>query len=212
MPNGSLDKMIFGNLKKVFKWGQRYRVLRDVAAGLLYLHEEWEQCVVHRNIKSNNILLDLEFYKKLGYIALELIHTGKVNPTTDVFISGILMLEVACGRRPVDPSLQPAYVVLVDWVRELDDNGSLKDAVDPNLGGQYVEAEMERVLKLGLLCSNPQPDSRPGTRQVLQTFEEEAPIADFEASFHLEMSNTWRSPKCYSCSTDASISISLEGR
>ncbi|XP_059064813.1 L-type lectin-domain containing receptor kinase IV.4-like [Cryptomeria japonica] len=236
MPNGSLNKMIFGNPKKVFKWGQRYKVLRDVAAGLMYRHEEWEQRVVHRDIKSSNILLDSEFNGKLGdfglarlyehnesshttrvvgtlgYIAPELIHTGKVSPATDVFSFGILMLEVACRRRPVDPSLQPAQGVLVDWVRELDDNGSLMDAADPNLGGQYVEAEMERVLKLGLLCSNPQPDGRPGTRQVLQRLEQEAPIANFDASFHLEMSNTWRSPKCYSHSADASISISVEGR
>ncbi|XP_057819626.2 L-type lectin-domain containing receptor kinase SIT2-like [Cryptomeria japonica] len=236
MPNGSLDKMIFGNPKKVFEWGQRYRVLTDVAAGLMYLHEEWEQRVVHRDIKSSNILLDSEFNGKLGdfglarlyehneisqttcvvgtlgYIAPELIHTGKVSPATDVFSFGILMLEVACGRRPVDPSLQPAQVVLVDWVRELDDNGSLMDAADLNLGGQYVEAEMERVLKLGLLCSNPQLDGRPGMRQVLQTLEEEAPITNFDASFHLQMSNTWRSPKCYSHSADASISISVEGR
>ncbi|XP_057847459.2 L-type lectin-domain containing receptor kinase SIT2 [Cryptomeria japonica] len=236
MPNGSLDKMIFGNPKKVLQWGNRYRVLRDVAAGLLYLHEEWEQRVVHRDIKSSNILLDSELNGKLGdfglarlyehnensqttrvvgtlgYIAPELIHTGKASPATDVFSFGVFILEVACGRRPVDPSLQPAQVVLVDWVRELDANGSLMDAADPNLCGQYVEAEMGRALKLGLLCCNPQPEGRPGTRQVLQTLEEEAPIPDSDASFHLEMSNTWRSPICYSRSADASISISLEGR
>ncbi|XP_057836120.1 L-type lectin-domain containing receptor kinase SIT2 [Cryptomeria japonica] len=236
MPNGSLDKMIFGDPEKVLKWGQRYRVLRDVAAGLVYLHEEWEQRVVHRDIKSSNILLDSELNGKLGdfglarlyehnensqttrvvgtlgYIAPELIHTGKASPATDVFSFGVFMLEVACGRRPVDTSLQPDQTILVEWVRELDDNGSLMDAADPNLGGQYVEDEMERVLKLGLLCSNPEPEGRPGTRQVLQTLEEEDPIPDFDAPFHLEMSNSWRSPICYSRSTDASISVSLEGR
>ncbi|XP_057836128.1 L-type lectin-domain containing receptor kinase IV.1-like [Cryptomeria japonica] len=208
MPNGSLDKMIFGNPKKVLDWDHRYRILRDVAAGLVYLHEEWEQRVVHRDIKSSNVLLDSDFNGKLcdfglarlyehneysqtsrvvgtlGYIAPELIHTGKASPATDVFSFGVLMLEVACGRRPVDPSLEPAQTVMVDWVRQLHATGSLMDAADPNLGGIYVEVEMERVLKLGLLCSNPEPEGRPGTTQVLQTLEEEAPlIPDFDAPF-----------------------------
>ncbi|XP_057819623.1 L-type lectin-domain containing receptor kinase SIT2 [Cryptomeria japonica] len=214
MPNGSLDKMIFGNPKKVLEWSHRYRVLRDVAAVLLYLHEEWEQCIVHRDIKSSNVLLDSELNGKLGdfglarlyernknshttrvvgtlgYIAPELVHTGKASPATDVFSFGILMLEVACGRRPVDPSLQPAEVIMVKWVRELHVNGSLMDAADPNLGGQYVEGEMERVLKLGLLCSNRQPEGRLGMRQVLQILEEEAPNQVSDAPFNLELRST----------------------
>ncbi|XP_057836124.2 L-type lectin-domain containing receptor kinase SIT2-like [Cryptomeria japonica] len=238
MPNGSLEKMIFGNPKIVLGWTQRYRVLRDVAAGLLYLHEEWEHRVVHRDIKSSNVLLDSEFNGKLGdfglarlyehnenshttrvvgtlgYIAPELIHTGKASPATDVFGFGILMLEIACGRRPVDPSLQPSQTVMVDWLRELHANGRLMDGADPNLCGQYVEAEMEKVLTLGLQCCSPQPESRPGTRQVLQKLEEEAPIPDLYAPFQLEMSlasNSWRSPTSFSRSTDASISTSLDG-
>ncbi|XP_057819616.1 L-type lectin-domain containing receptor kinase SIT2-like [Cryptomeria japonica] len=95
----------------------------------------------------------------LGYIAPEFIETGKASPATDVFSFGILLLEVACGRRPVDVSLHAT--------------GSLMDTADPNLGGQYVESEMERVLKLGLICSNPHPERRLGIRQVLQILEEE---------------------------------------
>ncbi|XP_057847606.2 L-type lectin-domain containing receptor kinase SIT2 [Cryptomeria japonica] len=240
MPNGSLDKMLFGNPKKVLDWDHRYRVLRDVAAGLLYLHEEWEQCVVHRDIKSSNVLLDLELNGKLGdfglarlyehnenshttrvvgtlgYIAPELIHTGKASPATDVFSFGIFMLEVACGRRPVDMSLQSEKVVMVDWVRVLHDTGSLMDAADPNLGGQYVEGEMERVLKLGLICSNPHPERRLGMRQVLQILEEEAPLPGFEGPVYSETSApssmTWKSPPYYSRSTEASTSMSLDGR
>ncbi|XP_057819601.1 L-type lectin-domain containing receptor kinase SIT2-like [Cryptomeria japonica] len=237
MPNGSLDKKIFGNPNIVLGWNQRYRVLMDVAAGLLYLHEEWEQCVVHRDIKSSNVLLDSELNGKLGdfglarlyehnensqttrvvgtlgYIAPELIHTGKASPATDVFSFGIFLLEVACGRRPVDPSLQLSQVVLVDWVRELHANGSLMDAADPNLLGEYVEAEMERVLKLGLFCSNPQPEGRLGMRQVLQILEEESPIPALDDLFYVEMSgpsSTWNSPPYFSHSTDASIFMSLD--
>ncbi|XP_057836121.1 L-type lectin-domain containing receptor kinase SIT2-like [Cryptomeria japonica] len=237
MPNGSLDKKIFGNPKTVLGWNERYRVLMDVAAGLVYLHEEWEQCVVHRDIKASNVLLDSELNGKLGdfglarlyehneksqttrvvgtlgYIAPELIRTGKASPATDVFSFGIFLLEVACGRRPVDPSLEPAQVVLVDWVRELHAYGSLLDAADPNLVGEYVEAEMERVLKLGLFCSNPQPQGRLCMRQVLQILEEESPIPALDDLFYVEMSghsSTWRSSLYLSHSTDASTSVPLD--
>ena len=213
MPNGSLDKMIFGNPKKMLKWDQRYRVIRDVAAGLLYLHDEWEQCVVHRDIKSSNVLLDSELNGKLGdfglarqyehnenlhttrvvgtlgYIAPEFVETGKASPATDVFSFGIFMLEVACGRRPVDLAFQSDDIVLVDRVRELYGRGSLMGAADPNLGGQYAEGEMERVLKLGLICSNPQPEGRLMMRQVLQILEEEAPLPGFDSPFSLDVSS-----------------------
>uniref|UniRef100_A0A0C9S6L6 non-specific serine/threonine protein kinase n=1 Tax=Wollemia nobilis TaxID=56998 RepID=A0A0C9S6L6_9CONI len=203
MPNGSLDKMIFGNPKTVLGWPRRYGILKDVAAGLLYLHEEWERRVVHRDIKASNVLLDGDINGKLGdfglarlyghnedphttrvagtlgYIAPEIIHTGKAIPSTDVFSLGMLMLEVACGRRSVDPSLDEAQIVLVDWLRELRANGDLIAAADPNLGGGYVEDEMERVLKLGLLCCSPQPEGRPSTRQVLQILEGEVSVPEF---------------------------------
>ncbi|XP_057829070.2 L-type lectin-domain containing receptor kinase SIT2-like [Cryptomeria japonica] len=197
MPNGSLDKMIFEKTKSVLTWAQRYRILRDVAAGLLYLDEDWEQVVVHRDIKSSNVLLDSELNGKLGdfglarlyehtgeahttrvvgtlgYIAPELINTGKADPSVDVFSYGILMLEVGCGRRPVEPSLDASQIVMVEWVRKLHAKGRLTDAADPNLGGEYVEDEMEKVLKLGLVCCNPQPEARPAIRQVLQIIEGE---------------------------------------
>ncbi|XP_057839560.1 L-type lectin-domain containing receptor kinase S.4-like [Cryptomeria japonica] len=232
MPNGSLDKMIFGKPNKVVEWGHRYKVLKDVAAGLVYLHEEWEQRVVHRDIKSSNVLMDSELNGKLGdfglarlyehnenshttrvvgtlgYIAPELIHTGKASPATDVFSFGIFLLEVACGRRPVEPSLQPEQIVMVDWVRQLYATGTLMDAADPNLGGQYVKVEMERVLKLGLLCSNPQPEGRIGMRQALQILEEEAPMPSFDAQFNLDMN----APNSILKSSPCSTSMFLEGR
>ncbi|XP_057829060.1 L-type lectin-domain containing receptor kinase SIT2 [Cryptomeria japonica] len=200
MPNGSLEKMIFQKTKSLLAWPHRYRILRDVGAGLEYLHEGWEKIVVHRDIKSSNVLLDSELNAKLGdfglarlyehtenpqttrvmgtlgYIAPEVVHTGKAAPSADVFSFGILMLEVACGRRPVDLSLDDSQIVMVDWLRKLHANGKLMDAADPNLGGEYVEHEMENVLKLGLLCCNHQAEARPAIRQVLKIIDGEAPL------------------------------------
>ncbi|XP_057829130.2 L-type lectin-domain containing receptor kinase SIT2 [Cryptomeria japonica] len=233
MPNGSLDKMIFDKTKSVLAWAQRYRILKDVGAGLLYLHEEWEKRVVHRDIKSSNVLLDSELNGKLGdfglarlyehrgdpestrvvgtlgYIAPELVHTGKATPRADVFSYGILMLEVACGRRPVDSSLDASQMVMVDWVRELYVKGRLTDAADANLGCEYVEDEMEKVLKLGLLCCNPQPEARPTMRQVLQIIEGEVSLPPV---YLYEMSGGSSSSYPSTGVSYASTSNTLEGR
>ncbi|XP_057833757.2 L-type lectin-domain containing receptor kinase SIT2 [Cryptomeria japonica] len=204
MPNGSLDKLIFERPTAVLRWSERYNILKGVAAGLLYLHEQWEKRVVHRDIKSSNVLLDSELNGRLGdfglarlyehrdnprttqlvgtlgYIAPELIHTGKATPSSDVFSFGALLLEVACGRRPLHESKDPAQVVLVEWVWDLYTTDSLLDAVDPKLQGNYGVEEMERVLKLGLLCSHPEAQRRPGIRLALKILEGEAPLPSLD--------------------------------
>uniref|UniRef100_A0A0C9QNB8 non-specific serine/threonine protein kinase n=1 Tax=Wollemia nobilis TaxID=56998 RepID=A0A0C9QNB8_9CONI len=202
MPNGSLDRMIF--CRPALTWGQRYHILKGVAAGLLYLHEEWEKRVVHRDIKSSNVLLDTELNARLGdfglarlyehsenpqtthvvgtlgYIAPELIHTGKATPSSDVFSFGALLLEVACGRKPVEPAKDPEEVVLVEWVWDLYTKEKLLDAADPKLAGQYDVEEMDRVLKLGLFCSHPEAESRPGIRSAWQILEGQIPLPELD--------------------------------
>ncbi|KAF8768955.1 hypothetical protein HU200_007097 [Digitaria exilis] len=129
MPNGSLDKFLYDQDSKItLSWDQRFQIIKDVAAGLLYLHEEWEQVIVHRDIKPSNVLLDDEMKGRLGdfglarvydhgatnssyttsvvgtmgYLAPELMRTGKTSPATDVYAFGAFLLEVACGKRPID--------------------------------------------------------------------------------------------------------------
>eukprot|EP01018_Ginkgo_biloba_P039454 Gb_09936 [translate_table: standard] len=197
MPNRSLDRMIFENPRPLLAWPERFRVLKGVASGLLYLHEEWEQRVLHRDVKASNVMLDAEFNGRLGdfglarlydhgihshtthvvgtlgYLAPELVHTGKATTSTDVFSFGALLLEVACGRRPIDPKRPPEELVLVDWVWELFRKNNILAAADPKLSGEYVVAEMEKVLELGVVCSHPEAEMRPSMRQVLQILEEE---------------------------------------
>ncbi|CAN4095839.1 unnamed protein product [Withania somnifera] len=124
MANGSLDKYIYDEPRVVLTWDQRFKIIKGVASGLLYLHEEWEQTVIHRDIKAGNVLLDSEMngrlgdfglaklYERgadpsttrvvgtLGYLAPELTKTGKPTTSSDVFAFGALLLEVARGRRP----------------------------------------------------------------------------------------------------------------
>ncbi|XP_010256839.1 PREDICTED: L-type lectin-domain containing receptor kinase IV.1-like [Nelumbo nucifera] len=202
MPNGSLDKFLFNQPKCLLNWSQRFRIIKGVASGLLYLHEEWEMVVVHRDVKSSNVLLDNEMNGRLGdfglarlydhgsdpqtthvvgtvgYMAPELTRTSKATPSTDVFAFGAFMLEVACGRRPIEPQASIEDLVLVDWVFSSWSRGTILETVDPNLGTDYVVEEMELVLKLGLMCSHSTPAARPSMRQVVQFLGGDAPLPD----------------------------------
>ncbi|KAH9661565.1 L-type lectin-domain containing receptor kinase SIT2 [Citrus sinensis] len=198
MPNGSLDKILYSNTRPSLNWFQRFRIIKGVAFGLLYLHEEWEQVVLHRDIKPANVLLDADLEGKLGdfglarlydhgndlhttnvvgtvgYLAPELLRNGRGTTSTDVYAFGVFMLEVACGRRPV----QPGELDLLDWVIDYWQKGDVLDASDPRLEGIYVEEQMEMVLKLGLFCSHSNPDTRPSIRQVVQYLDGGALLPD----------------------------------
>ncbi|CAL4945178.1 unnamed protein product [Urochloa decumbens] len=202
MVNGSLDKHLFyDGDKPALSWERRAKIVRDVAAGLLYLHEGWEQVVVHRDIKSANVLLDADMNGKLsdfglarlydhgsnpqtthvigtlGYLAPEMSKTGRATTATDVFAFGAFLLEVACGRRPMERYDDLDSPGLVDLVLDRWKAGRIMDAKDPRIG-KCDEADVELVLKLGLLCSHPDPRSRPSMRQVVQILEGATPVPE----------------------------------
>ncbi|EPS60067.1 hypothetical protein M569_14734, partial [Genlisea aurea] len=195
MPNGSLDKLLHGQPENALSWAQRFRVIKGVASGLLYLHEEWEQVVIHRDIKPSNVLLDEEFNARLGdfglarlydhgsdpqtthivgtlgYLAPEHTFTGKATTGTDVYAFGAFLLEVACGRRPIDPKSTAETAVLVEWVISLWNKDQLLGGVDPKLEGDYRKEEAELVLKLGILCCRSRPEFRPNMRSLVLYLE-----------------------------------------
>ncbi|KAK3406958.1 hypothetical protein EUGRSUZ_K03090 [Eucalyptus grandis] len=194
MPNGSLDKYLYNQPNETLSWSQRFRVIKGVAYGLSYLHEGWEQVVIHRDIKASNILLDSELNGRLGdfglarlydhgmdpqtthlvgtlgYLAPENTRTARATTRTDVFAFGAFLLEVACGRRPIE-AREEEDVILVDWVFSCWDKGNILEARDPNLGVDFVAKEVELVLQLGLLCSQSEPTARPSMRQIVQYLE-----------------------------------------
>ncbi|KAF9676852.1 hypothetical protein SADUNF_Sadunf08G0046500 [Salix dunnii] len=206
MPNGSLDKYIFEKPKSILKWEQRFKIVKDVASGLLYLHEEWEQTVIHRDIKAGNVLLDSELngrlgdfglaklYERgsnpittkvvgtLGYMAPELTKTGKPTTSSDVFAFGALLLEVVCGRRPIEPRALPEELILVDWVWDKWKSGAILDVVDPRLNGEFDEIEAVLLLKLGLMCSNYVPKARPLMRKIVRYLEGEVALPELIAA------------------------------
>lgn len=189
IPNGSLDTLLFHPKNGfVLSWEQRFNIIRGVTAGLLYLHEEWEQVVIHRDVKSSNVLIDAEMNARLGdfglarlyahggasqttnvvgtigYIAPELTRTGKASASSDVFAFGILLLELATGKHP----LGSRNFLLVEWVRNCQQLGQILETVDPLLGSNYDRKEIELVLSLGLICSHQRQVIRPTMRQVMR--------------------------------------------
>jgi serine/threonine protein kinase len=192
MPNGSLDRYIFHKPKKLLNWQQRRQVLADVAEGLNYLHHGWDQVVVHRDIKSSNILLDSDMRGRLGdfglaklyshnevpnttrvvgtlgYLAPELVTMAVATSASDIYSFGVVILEVACGRRPIEMgSTEEEDSVLIDLVRDLHATGKAVEAADERMKGEFVVEEMELVLKLGLVCCHPDPQRRPSMREVV---------------------------------------------
>ncbi|KAJ9539902.1 hypothetical protein OSB04_026408 [Centaurea solstitialis] len=202
MANGSLDKYIYENPKLILTWEERFKIIKDVALGLLYLHEEWQQTVLHRDIKAGNVLLDAylnghlgdfglaklcehgsnsnttKVVGTLGYLAPELTRTGKPTTSSDVFAFGALLLEVVCGRRPIEPKALPEELILVDWVWDKWTKQKVLEVVDSRLNGQFNEVEVLVVIKLGLMCSSNAPSARPDMRQVIRYLEGEVPLPD----------------------------------
>ncbi|CAL0304416.1 unnamed protein product [Lupinus luteus] len=203
IPNGSLDSILYHpNNNFVLDWDQRFNIIKGITQGLLYLHEEWEQVVIHRDIKTSNILIDRDLNARLGdfglarlynhgqvshttnvvgtigYIAPELTRNGKASTKSDVYAYGVLLLEIVTGKRPSDLD----QFFLVDWVIENYQLGQVLEVVDPKMNLAYDEEQVELVLKLGLLCSHHQADYRPTMKEVTRylNFDELLPsIADW---------------------------------
>ena len=158
--------------------------------------------VLHRDIKPSNVLLDDDMNGRLGdfglarlydhgadpqtthvvgtigYLAPELARTSKATPLTDVFSFGIFVLEVICGRKPIEQTAQDSQLMLVDWVLDFWRKGSLEGSVDIKLRGDYDVDEACLILKLGLLCSHPFTSARPTMRQVLNYLNGNMPLPD----------------------------------
>ncbi|XP_014752095.1 L-type lectin-domain containing receptor kinase IV.2 [Brachypodium distachyon] len=206
MPNGSLDRVLHGQGNQTIDWVHRFNIIKGIASGLLYLHEDWEKVVIHRDIKASNVLLDNKMTGRLGdfglarlhnhgtdahtthlagtwgYIAPELARLGRATKATDVFAFGVFMLEVACGRHPIEVNNYGEPMLLTDWVIDAWESGSVLKTVDPKLE-DYVKEEAELVLKLGLLCSHSVHSARPCMRLVMQYLVKDVLLPDFKASF-----------------------------
>ncbi|GJM95191.1 hypothetical protein PR202_ga11899 [Eleusine coracana subsp. coracana] len=206
MHNGSLDAHLYNNKSVEHKgnmrltWPVRYGVALGVGSALLYLHEDAERRVLHRDLKPSNVMLDVDFTAKLGdfglarliddgrrshtthvagtfgYMDPECMATGKANVESDVYSFGVLLLEVACGRRPAVRVGEDDFIHLVHWVWDVYGGGSLLNAVDARLGGEFDGREVACTMIVGLWCAHPVRGFRPTIRQAVNVLRFEAPL------------------------------------
>jgi len=204
--NGSVDGHLYNPNKKL-TWRVRYQIVLGLGSALLYLHQETELCVVHRDVKPSNVTLDTSFTAKLGdfglasviedgrrsrttaaagttgYVDPECLNTGRTSVESDVYSFGVVLLEIACGRCPVVTLPNGSTVHLVQRVWELHEAGRVLEAADPRLDGEYSVQEVERVLAVGLWCAHPDRNQRPDIRHALNVLRFDAPLPILPAKF-----------------------------
>ncbi|XP_017984737.1 PREDICTED: MDIS1-interacting receptor like kinase 1 [Theobroma cacao] len=201
MQNGSLGEALHGKQagRLLLDWVSRYNIALGVAQGLAYLHHDCHPPVIHRDIKSNNILLDANLEARIadfglarmmvrknetvsmvagsyGYIAPEYGYTLKVDEKTDIYSFGVVLLELLTGKRPLDPEFGES-VDIVEWIRrKVGDNKALEEVLDPNLGNcKHIQEEMLLVVRIALLCTAKLPRDRPSMRDVITMLGEAKP-------------------------------------
>ncbi|KAK7278170.1 hypothetical protein RJT34_23195 [Clitoria ternatea] len=199
VPNGSLEAWLHGPLgiNCPLDWDTRMKIALDAARGLAYLHEDSQPCVIHRDFKASNILLENNFNAKVadfglakqapegranylstrvmgtfGYVAPEYAMTGHLLVKSDVYSYGVVLLELLTGRKPVDMSQPTGQENLVTWARPiLRDKDRLEELADPRLGGRYPKEDFVRVCTIAAACVAPEASQRPTMGEVVQSLK-----------------------------------------
>ncbi|KAH9706181.1 protein kinase domain-containing protein [Citrus sinensis] len=195
--NGNLEQWLHGAMRNQgnLTWEARMKVIIGTAKALAYLHEAIEPKVVHRDIKSSNILIDDEFNAKVsdfglaklldsgeshittrvmgtfGYVAPEYANTGMLNEKSDIYSFGVLLLEVVTGRDPVDYGRPANEVNLVEWLKMMVGTRRAEEVVDPNLEVKPATRALKRSLLVALRCVDPDSEKRPKMSQVVRMLE-----------------------------------------
>lgn len=175
-------------------WKTRYKIAIGTARGLHYLHKGCKRRIIHRDIKSSNVLLTTEFEPQIsdfglakwlpsqwthhsiapiegtfGHLAPEYYLHGIVDEKTDVFAFGVFLLEVISGRKPVDASHQSLH----SWAKPILKQGEIEKLIDPRVGGAFDVTQLKRLAFAASLCIRATSMWRPTINEVLEVMEEE---------------------------------------
>lgn len=198
LSRGSLEENLHGNKKDplAFGWTQRYKVAVGVAEALEYLHNRDAQSVIHRDVKSSNILLSDDFEPQLsdfglakwasttsthitctdvagtfGYLAPEYFMYGKVNDKIDVYAFGVVLLELLSGRKPISNDSPKGQESLVMWAKPILNSGKFAQLLDPSLSGKYDGEELERMALAAALSIRRSARARPQMSLILKLLQ-----------------------------------------
>ncbi|CAH9096000.1 unnamed protein product [Cuscuta epithymum] len=192
MSNESLDKILFKSGKRgMLDWERRHGIITGIAKGLLYLHEDSHICIIHRDIKGSNILLDDKWMPKIadfgmarlfpedqthvntraagtsGYMAPEYLMHGHLSVKADVFSFGVVVLELISGQKNSTFNQDPGSQNLLEWVYKLYKKGRCLEIMDPVLLQSAIKEEVTMCIQIGLLCTQADPQLRPTMRRVV---------------------------------------------
>ncbi|KAI3524712.1 hypothetical protein L1887_03375 [Cichorium endivia] len=193
---GSLDSHLYGNNHGLLGWSARQKIAVGAARGLRYLHEECRVgCIVHRDMRPNNILLTHDFEALVGdfglarwqpdgemgvetrvigtfgYLAPEYAQSGEITEKADVYSFGVVLVELITGRKAVDINRPKGQQYLTEWARPLLEESAISELIDPRLKDGYLEAEVRCMAHCASLCIRRDPHSRPRMSQVLWMLE-----------------------------------------
>ncbi|KAE8702203.1 Lateral organ boundaries domain family protein [Hibiscus syriacus] len=158
-----ISRLRHKNCKPLLTWDVKFKIVHGLASALFYLHEEGDHCILHRDIKASNIMLDSGFNVKLGDFELtRLVDHAKGSQTTH--------LAWTMGY------MAPKCISLVAWVWDLYGNRRFLDMADLKLSVGFDDKETECLLTVGLWCVHPDQNSRPSIRQVIGALNFEAPL------------------------------------
>ncbi|KAK1369935.1 Protein kinase domain-containing protein [Heracleum sosnowskyi] len=200
MENGSLETQLHGpSHGSALTWYCRIKIALDTARGLEYLHEHCKPQVIHRDLKSSNILLDSNYNSKLsdfglavtqgtnkgnlklsgtlGYVAPEYLLDGKLTDKSDVYAFGVVLLELLLGRRPVEKLAPSQCQSIVTWAMpQLTDRSKLPHIVDPLIRDTMDLKHLYQVAAVAVLCIQPEPSYRPLITDVLHSLVPLVPV------------------------------------
>ncbi|CAK8564046.1 unnamed protein product [Lathyrus sativus] len=197
--NGSLESHLHGvdREKCALDWRARMKIALGAARGLAYLHEDSSPCVIHRDFKSSNILLEDDFTPKVsdfglartaedeenrhistrvvgtfGYVAPEYAMNGHLLVKSDVYSYGVVLLELLTGRKPIDMSQTPGQENLVAWSRQfLTSKEGLEAITDPSIGLDAHFDSVAKVAAIASMCVQPEVSNRPFMSEVVQALK-----------------------------------------
>ncbi|CAL9082542.1 unnamed protein product [Musa acuminata var. zebrina] len=195
MPMGSLDSVLFADGREALDWKKRYRIALGIARGLAYLHERCRECIMHCDIKPENILLDMDMCPKIadfgmakllgrefsrvlttvrgtiGYLAPEWITGSAITPKADVYSFGLMLHEIVSGSRNTETREEWNRFYFPLWAAIKLQEGDTLCLLDPRLKGKADEEELSRVCRIACWCIQDLECSRPSMGEVVQQLE-----------------------------------------